>query len=450
MTSRNFTHELVEFALDVQPSHLSPKVRRLIELAFVDTVGCTLAGSTSDEAAIAGAWATAMQAKGESTIIGGGARLPAALAALVNATAAHALDFDDVSPMMTHPSACLVPPLLAVAEREASSGEDVMMAYVTGFEVCVRLCRLLNPPHYYRGWHSMGTINVLGVAAAVGRLMGFDAGGVRNAIAIAASSSAGIRKNFGTNVKPLHAGQAAFHGVQAAELTAAGFVADDAVLDGQHGFIDVYGDTDTVVPAVVEGPLELELSGLIFKRFASCGALHPAMDAVIELVAEGSLAADEIASIDCAINSRAPQVLVYHQAATPAEGRFSVEYSLAVAALDGRGGPAQYTVERVADPAVQDLSRRVDVRVDPDLPVGYALFPAVVEIRTRTGRTLTRRVDYARGTPEAPLTDADIRGKFADCAAFVLDPPAARQAAIAVDGLLESRDVSVELRSLAG
>jgi 2-methylcitrate dehydratase PrpD len=277
-----------------------------------------------------------------------------------------------------------------------------------------------------------------------------DARTVRNAVAIAASSSAGIRKNFGTFVKPLHAGQAAFHGVQAAELAAAGFVADDAVLDGEHGFLEVFGEAGGAPPAFVDGPLELVASGLIFKRFASCGALHPAMDALIEIVEERSLGPGDIASIACAVNSRAPHVLVHHRAATPAEGRFSVEYSLAVAAIDRQGGPAQYTRERVADATVQDLAARVEVRVDDELPCGYALFPAIVEVRTTAGATFRSRVDHARGSPEAPLTDADMRAKLAQCAAIALAPDAAQRAIEATDGLLGASDVSAHVRLLAG
>ena len=451
MTSMTFTRQLIDDALSVQSNDLSDDVRRTIDLAFIDTLGCVLAGADSAEASIAADWADEVGKVGPSTVIGRrGLALAPSLAALVNSTAAHALDFDDVSPMMTHPSACLVPPLLAVAERLGSSGEDVALAYATGFEVCVRLCRLLNPAHYYRGWHSMGTVNVLGVAAAVGRLVGLDADGVRNAVGIAAASSAGIRKNFGTNVKPLHAGQAAFHGVQAVELTERGFVADDSVLDGEHGFLAVFGDADTTAPTALDGPLELVSSGLIFKRFACCGALHPAMDAVIDIVEESSLVPADITSIDCAVNRRALHVLVFHEATTPMEGRFSVEYSLAVSAIDRKGGPAQYTADRVADPAVQELSRRVAVRVDDELPSGYALFPAVVDVRTVGGAVVRRRVDHARGTPEHPMTTDDIRAKFRDCASFALDADAAERAAAAVEHLLRSPDVRTELRALAG
>lgn len=444
------TADLADLVVDLTPTDLGGGTLDLVEMAFVDTIGCVLAGSMSDEARLASAWAVRMGGHGDCTVIGASERLPAAFAALVNATAGHALDLDDVSPTMTHPSTCLVPPLLAVAERERASGEQLMMAYVAGFEVCVRLCRIINPDHYYRGWHSMGTVNGLGVAAGVARLLGLDNHGVRTAMAIASASSSGIRKNFGTMVKPLHAGQAAYHGVQAAELAAAGFTADDAVLDGPHGFFDVFANGTAVPTSFERRPLELELSGIIVKRYACCGALHPAIDALVELVDGHAIEPAAIAGITCAVNARALHVLVHHQASTPAEGRFSVEYTLAVAAIDRDAGPTQYTTERVADEAVQRLSRAVTVVVDDELPTGYALFPAIVTVNTVDGRSFTLRRDLAQGDPSLPFGADDIVRKFRGCAAFVLDDAGAARAEAAVLALRDADDVAKPIGSLGG
>jgi 2-methylcitrate dehydratase PrpD len=448
---QSFTAQLADLAVQLTTDDVPSPAMDLVELAFIDTIGCALAGSRSEEVRLAAGWAVGLEARPEATVIGGrGERLPAAFAAMVNATAGHALDLDDVSPAMTHPSTCLVPPLLAVSERTGASGADLMMAYIAGFEVCVRLCRVLNPEHYYRGWHSMSTVNGLGVAAATARLLGLDARGVRMAMAIAAASSSGIRKNFGTMVKPLHAGQAAFHGVQAAELAASGFVADDAILDGQHGYLEVFGDDDTVVADVDISRLELVDSGIIFKRYACCGALHPAIDAVLDLVARHSIRPEDIVRISCSVNSRAPAVLVHHQVVAPAEGRFSVEYSLAVAAIDSDAGPAQYTTERVADPEVQRLSRSVTVVVDDDLPTGYALFPAEVTIETAHGGGHTQRHDIARGDPKQPFGPDEIIEKFRRCAAFVLDADGVKTAERAVVSLRDSPNVSQAVSELGG
>ena len=251
-------------------------------------------------------------------------------------------------------------------------------------------------------------------------------------------------------MKPLHAGQAAFHGVQAAELAASGFVADDAILDGQHGYLEVFGDDDTVVADVDISRLELVDSGIIFKRYACCGALHPAIDAVLDLVARHSIRPEDIVRISCSVNSRAPAVLVYHQVVAPAEGRFSVEYSLAVAAIDSDAGPAQYTTERVADPEVQRLSRSVTVVVDDDLPTGYALFPAEVTIETAHGGGHTQRHDIARGDPRQPFGPDEIIEKFRRCAAFVLDADGVKTAESAVVSLRDSPNVSQAVSELGG
>jgi 2-methylcitrate dehydratase PrpD len=436
------TGALAELAASVSSSDLSDHGRKMVHHAFIDTIGCVLAAADSHEARLVADWALGLGGRPESTLLGRHEeRLPAPFAALVNATAGHALDLDDVSPTMTHPSVCLVPPLLAVAERLGAPGAAVFDGYLAGFEVCARLCRVLNPEHYYRGWHSMGTVNVLGVAAAVARLVGLDAAGIATAMAIAASSSAGIRKNFGTMVKPLHAGQTAFHGVQAAELAAAGFEADRLVLDGEHGFLSVYGGPGLDVEPLTAVPLELERSGLIFKRYACCGALHPAIDAIRDVLIDEGWQADDIRRIECAVNTRALHVLVHHRATTPAQGRFSVEYTLAVAAVDGDAGPAQYTTDRVADEVVQELAARVEVREDESLPTGYALFPAVVTVESTDGVVRRRRADVARGDPSDPLTGDEIRQKFASCAVLALGNEQVARALAAVDALPTATDV---------
>jgi 2-methylcitrate dehydratase PrpD len=447
------TSELAEFAAGLTLSKIPARGLELVSLAVLDTLGCALAGAGSPEAARILAWAGRLGTAADSTVVGGGGRrLPAALAALVNATAAHALDLDDVSPTMTHPSATLVPALIAVGERIGASGGELQVAYVAGFEMCARLCRILNPEHYHDGWHTTGTVNTLGVAAAVGRLLNLSTHQMRMALGIAAASASGIRKNFGTMIKPLHAGNAAFHGVAAAELAADGFTADEDVLDGRLGYLDVFSRGRHGLDGPTAPPAELELlaSGIIFKRFACCGALHTAIDGVLDIMDASKLQAADIARISCAVSTRAAQVLVFHHARTPAEGRFCVEYSLAVAALDRAAGPAQYSEDRVGSDQVQELARRVEVVVDPALPTGYATFPSIVTVETRDGDRLERRVDVARGEPGRPFTCAEIAGKFRTCAETVLPAGQAEQVASTVLALGELRSVTELGKLIAG
>ena len=217
-----------------------------VKLAILDLISCCVAGSGSDSARVVSDWAQETSGRRDAVIVGTALRASAPLAALANGTSAHALDFDDVSMRMIHPSATLVPALLAVGESRHLSGRQFLGGYVAGFEIQARLCRELNPEHYDRGWHSTGTVGALGAAIAACRALGLDADTSRHALGIAASSASSIRKNFGSMVKPLHAGQAAFHGLQAAGLAEKGFTADRSVLEGTNGFLEVFSSLERV------------------------------------------------------------------------------------------------------------------------------------------------------------------------------------------------------------
>jgi 2-methylcitrate dehydratase PrpD len=246
----------------------------------------------------------------------------------------------------------------------------------------------------------------------------------RHALGIAASSSGSIRKNFGTMVKPLHAGQAAFHGLQAAELAASGFTADTSVLEGPKGYLDVFSTLERLGPlgaAFADGaPYELVTSGIALKRFACCGAIHSAQDAILELQASSPFAPRDVVRIECRVNPLIPDILVHHVTQDGLEGKFSMEYSLAVCLADGRAGLAQYTDERAADPGLLELMGRIDVVVDASIPVDLAYFPSVVTVSLADGRRLATRVDVPTGYPEKPLSVDAVVDKARECAAPAL------------------------------
>jgi 2-methylcitrate dehydratase PrpD len=423
---------MAELALALDRSHVSDDAFDLVTRAYVDCLGCGLVGSVQPEGTIARGWVESLGGLAESTLVGGGgSKAPASLAALANGTTMHALDYDDfILKRMMHPSVVYVPLTLALAERTHASGVEAIMAFVAGMEVASRISRSIIPEHYARGWHSTSTIGTLGAAVAASRLLGLDAAGVAQAVAIAASSAAGLRDNFGSMVKPLHAGNAAFHGIAAAELVSRGFTASRSILDGERSYIDVYRHDDaTIAPEdfALDGPLEIETSGITFKRYTCCGAIHAALDATLELRAEHGLTPENVRSMRCAVHPRAPEILIHHTASTPEQGRFSVEYSLAVAIADGDAGVPQYEEPRLTDPVVQDLSRRVDVYVDEALAMNEgaatAISNSVVYVETTDGRSLEHRVP-----PHRPMSWAEIERKFRSNASVVLDTDAAEQA----------------------
>lgn len=387
--------------------------------AILDALACIVAGASEHGTEKVRDWVVSAEGRADSAILGTSRRAPSALAALANATAAHALDLDDVAMTMIHPSAVLAPVVFALGERELASGREVLAAYVAGFEVMTRICRAINPEHYARGWHAMQTVGVIGAAAAAARLLGLERQETAHAIAISASSAGGLRANFGSMVKPLHGGQAAFHGVQAAELARRGFTGGSDILEGRNGFLQLFSTPDAAerLRAVFSPglPLEIEESGVALKRFACCGAIHSALDSLQELRKTDGFELSHIVRIECRVNALTPGILTHSHARTGLEGKFSMEYSAAVMLLTGNAGLEQYSDDQASDPRLRELMRAVDVIVDESLPIDLATFATIVTIELRSGERLVRRKRAPHGYPSDPLTDTERHAKVAEC-----------------------------------
>jgi 2-methylcitrate dehydratase PrpD len=446
------TDALVGLVLDLPGRSLPALARDRARDAFLDCIACIMAGSQTATGEIVAAFVKEQGGREDAVVAGRPLRAPAEEAALANGAAAHALDYDDIVRQLGHPSVVLVPALLAVGERASSSGKDLITAYAVGFEVISRTLRHMNPAHFDRGWHATSTVGVLGATAAIAALLRVDGSVLRHAIGIAAATSAGLRKSYGSMVKPLHAGMAAHNAVVAMDLARRGFIADPNSLDGTFGFLNVYrGDsepnTDFVELFSPDRPLSLTETGLTIKRFACCGASHAAVDAILQLRAEHPEIADPdcIESVESTVNQLAADILFHHVAHTGDQGRFSMEYSLAAALLDGWLGPEQFSNDRVGDPQVQALSRRVHMVVDPAAKNEYANWPARVDVVLTDGRHLTTSVERPKGHPDNPLSVDDLHTKFNDCCEPVLGQD---QTARALDMLVNLESLG-EVNSLA-
>lgn len=438
MTEIDLTGLIVRTTHATSIDDLSAETLGTVKLSILDSLACSVAGSREDGPMAVAGWAHDSGGDGKSTIIGTPLRTSPAFAALANGTAGHALDYDDVSMRMIHPSVNLVPALFGVGEPGHVSGRALLDAYVAGFEVQVRLCRELNPEHYDRGWHSTGTVGSLGSAMGVARLLGLDEDRSRWALGIAGSSSSAIRKNFGSMVKALHAGQAAFHGLQAAELASRGFTGDRSILEGRNGFLQMFS-TEDVGARLYDtfasvSPYEVAESGIAIKRFACCGAIHTAQDAILELMENDPFEPEDVVRIECRVNRLIPNILVHHVTQDGLEGKFSMEYSVAVCLIDRMAGLAQYRPERAADPRLVPIMERTEVTVDESIPVNLAFFPSVVTVELADRRVLRTRVDVPKGYPAHPLSVDEVIAKARDCCESVLR---AEQFEALVDTVLE-------------
>jgi 2-methylcitrate dehydratase PrpD len=260
---------------------------RWAKAAILDTVGVTLAGAGEPCARIAAGVLGLGKSSGECLIFGSGQRATPLDAALINGTAAHALDFDDVSNSLGgHPSAPILPAIFALGEvldcpEKPVRGRDFVTAYVAGFETETRIARGVHFHHYEKGWHPTATLGVFGAAAASCHLLGLDRAKTAQALAIAASLASGIKANFGTMTKPLHVGHTARNGLFAAMLACDGFTANDAALEHKQGFLMVFngaGNFDAEVILRDWGePYDIVRPGLGVKQHPCCGSTHPAI-----------------------------------------------------------------------------------------------------------------------------------------------------------------------------
>jgi 2-methylcitrate dehydratase PrpD len=406
------------------------------KVAILDTVGVTLAGAAEPCAQIVERVLAAGAARkdGECLIFGTDRRAAPLDAALINGTAAHALDFDDVSNSLGgHPSAPLLPALFALGEVIDCTGRDFITAYLAGFETETRLGRGVHFHHYEKGWHPTATLGVFGAAAACCHLMGLDRTRTAQALAIAASLASGIKANFGTMTKPLHVGHTARNGLFAAMLARDGFSANPAALEHKQGFLLVFNGPGTFdAEAILRDwgqPYDIVRPGLGIKQHPCCGSTHPAIDALLSLRQEHEIRPERVTRIDSWTH---PRRLAHTDRPDPGSGldaKFSVQYCLARALLQGRIRLEDFEGEAFRDPEVRALMRRIHAAPHPEMSAeGGEHLGAEVRIAFEDGRTVTKRIGAALGRgPDNPLPLDALVQKFADCASRALPPAQAER-----------------------
>jgi 2-methylcitrate dehydratase PrpD len=391
--------------------------------AIADTIGCMVAGVDDfSTQAVRRAVATQISATGESPVIGGG-RAPAAIAAMVNGTAAHALDYDDnFHPAISHASAVLVPALLATAGPMKISGLALVDAYLIGLEAQAAIGFGVNPSHYTIGWHSTSTCGAIGTAAGVSRLIGLDAAATARAMSMAVSLASGIKGQFGTPAKPFHAGMAARNAVEAAALGSAGLTGRLDILETAQGFRDLFGgpDANGWERLTLGQPLAIESHGVIPKRHPCCGSTHYVVDMVLELKARHGFAADDVATLDCLVGIANARNLSYPEPEDEMQARFSMHYCVALALSQDRLSLADFTPAMIARPQIRRLLKLTTMTArsrEEELAAKNGRLPHKLAIRLNNGTELKAERQHAKGSMTDPFDDADRIAKFKDCCA---------------------------------
>ena len=425
------TAKIAQFVVNTKYENVPPKAVETAKIAVRDCLGVALAGSQEEDAKICAQIARQENAKEETTVIGQGFKTSALQGAFANGTAAHALDFDHSFTIMGQPTAPIIPAIFALGEALGASGRQVLEAYVVGYEVTGKLAHSLRDSAH-DGWHAPSTLGSFGAAAACGKLLGLGAPQVEMALGIAASMAGGIVANFGTMTKPLHVGLGARNGVLAAKLAAGGYTANGKAIESGFGFYQVLHQGT----AIHEQPIEelgrsyaLLTDGLRIKPYPCGGLTHQVIDAVLDFRKQHGLTAEMIDRVDVDVVKHTFERIVFRVPQTGIQGKFCMPYLVARAIIDGKVGLDIFTDSAVRDQNVLKLAERVQMNLDNNLKkTDAAGRPCRVTMRLKNGQTYSREAQHAKGGPEFPLSEDELRSKFFDCAKEAIPAESAQRA----------------------
>ena len=454
----NLTERIAEYITDTGLEDFPPDAIDAAKAAIIDCLGCAIAGSREPLADVLCDYVNSLGGKPAATVIGRGFKTTSLDAALVNGAMSHALDYDDVTFITkTHPSAALIPGALPLAEEVGSSGSELLLSYLVGFEVACAVGDAISPAYFDDlGWHPTGPLGTLGAAAAAARLLRLSPEQTAMAISLGASQASGLRQNFGTMTKPYHAGVACRAGVNAARLVQAGFTASGDALEGRFGFMRAFSggsgyDPEKAASSLGERCFMVE-SGIEIKKYPCCGSAHLALDATSQLLRRESFSAGDVDYIDVLVDFDPPRSLIHSRPTGGLEGKFSMQYCLAAEIIDGQIGLATFSDDQVMRAEAQDLIPRIEMRRHPGYEGQTSWTEAhnLVEVHLKDGRVLRERADRATTGALRGVTRDDVRVKFRDCAAVALSPRDAESALSMLDGLEDLGPVAPLAELLGG
>jgi len=405
------TQVLAEFAAALTYDKIPERVRDYCKDVLLDTLACAVAGHQGDETHQLAALSAGLAQSSESTVIGGD-RLSLAGATMLNGYLITAVTMCDAHrPTLTHITPEVVPPALAIAERDGLSGRDLLVAIVAGSEVTTRVGIGIDYPAFRaRGWHGPGVFGPFGAAAAVGRLRRFDAETMARAFGLAGSQAAGTFAAWGTPTVKFHQCRGALSGLMAALLAEQKFVATREFLTARDGGLyNSYSNGGRAEAATADLGSRWELEQIALRLWPSASSIQGMMTALFDIIEKHAIDPAQVKTLRIALSEPVFKLHgIFAQYKAKFEALLSAHYVAAAILHDRAMTLAQFEPARYDDPKLRRFAERVEVRADPAL----SGVQAIVEIETVAGKTLSSRCDHPRGSPENPLSRAQIESKF--------------------------------------
>lgn len=412
------TRDLASFGANLRFEAIPREVIERIKLSILDSIACCIFGATLPWTRKVARLAMLERACPTASIWGTGEKTSVTLAVLVNSTAGHAFELDDIhKESIVHAGSIATPVALALAEQRDMSGADVITAMVAGYEIGHRVGNAATMSLFFRGFHPQGTSGAFVAVATAAHAIGLKAEQYQHALGIAGSQAGGLMAaQEGAMVKRFHSGRAAQSGVYSALLAADGFTGILDVLEAPYGgYLSTYSDEPNPERLTAGLGTTWETLNVGYKPHASVTSIHTALDALAAIMREEKLAASDIVSVETGLS---PMTHVHcaweYKAQSVTAAQMNLYFGLAVIALDGVAFTDQYREERLRDPRILEFIGRVTAYVDSEIEAMGAAFrhAARVKVTTRSGKTTEKLVLHRRGSPEDPLKPADIEYKF--------------------------------------
>ena len=375
---------------------------------FMNWLGCAVGAAKHEAADAALAAVRMLDPAPQATVLGRRERVDIASAALVNGITSHTFDFDDTHlKTIIHPAGPVASAVLALAERQGSSGREIIDSVVLGIDVSCRVGNMMYPEHYDRGWHITGSTGMLGAAAACSRLLKLDAHRTQMALGIAASQPVGMREQFGTMTKPFHPGGAARAGLMSALLASHGYTASPKALEAPRGFAQTVSTKNDWTEVTGELGQRFEISFNSYKPFACGIVIHPSIDACVQLREQG-VRPEQVERIELKVHSLVLELTGKKEPADGLQAKFSVYHGCAAGLTFGRAAEDEFSDAVVNRADMVALRRKVVATVDNSIDEASVDVTAVLT----DGRRVNVFVKHAIGSIENPMTDALLEGKF--------------------------------------
>jgi 2-methylcitrate dehydratase PrpD len=444
------TRQIARFIAETGFDSIPHEAVVIAKNTILDGVGVAIAGSAEPAVKIMRQRIKEWGSAEEAGVIGAHFRTTAEMAAWINGTASHALDYDDTFSNAAgynfHPTVPILAAVLALGEKCKSPGKDVVAAYIVGIEVESRVGAAIGRSVSEMGWHTTPVVGTMGAAAASANLLKLEHSQVQMALGIAASLSSGLLHNFGTMTKPLHAGNASRNGVISALLAQKGFTASDDVLEGELGFCSMFsGKTaSTVWPHEQDLGLAWHIisPGIALKAYPCCRSTHSSIDASIHLRNVIGIDSSHLIKIICKTSPHHTKLARFHRPKSAYEAKFSIPYCVAVALLRGRVLLEDFTQEKMVSPQAQALLSKVNFLYPEEFtkdPMGLA---QEVVVTLADGKEYACRVETPKGEPQNLMTNEELSAKFVDCAGSFLSPQEIDKVLEMIDRLELLHDIS--------